>query len=193
MQLTRSQIETYWKIRLDGQKLRWTSPKISVRCPLHDDRTASATVFLDGNGGFNCHGCGRHGNLFQFECLLSNSDLATARGEIARLTGAPDEESDGWRVTACYDYRDANDSVLYQKRRLEHPVEGKSFRVYHPKGKGWEIGIDRRNERTERVLYNLANLITANVALIAEGEKDCETLEKLNLYAEQPNWRVAAT
>ena len=95
---------------------------------------------------------------------------------------------------ASYDYRDAEGEVLFQKRRYKHETEGKSFRVHRPHGRGWEMGIEAPGgERTKRVLYNLPALITANVVCLAEGEKDCDTLDSLQLYPEQPHIQVSAT
>ena len=63
MNLNRDQIQKYFETRL-GRPLS-AREKIAVKCPFHDDGTASATVFLSGNGGFNCQSCSAKGNTFQ--------------------------------------------------------------------------------------------------------------------------------
>ena len=38
---------------------------------------------------------------------------------------------------AIYDYRDENGRALFQKRRYEPEMEGKTFRAFHPTERGW--------------------------------------------------------
>ena len=133
-------------------------------------------------------------NLFHFEAMFSKCDLPQAEQNVASITGARAQSSNGWALVASYDYRDAEGKVLFQKRRYKHETEGKSFRVYRPNGRGWEMGIDSPGgERTKRVLYNLPALVTANLVCLAEGEKDCDTLNSLQLYPDSPHIQVSAT
>lgn len=190
MILSFDQIHKYFENRL-GKSLP-THDKIPVRCPFHDDKTASATVFLSGNGGFNCQGCAAKGNIFQFEMLFSKCSMSEAKANISAMTGAR-MDSGGAKgpCTAVYDYRNADGSVAFQKRRYEPPNERKTFFIYHPTDSGsWAPGI---GEDTKKILYNLPDLVTCNLALIAEGEKDCGTLESLNLFHNMTDIRVAAT
>lgn len=190
MILTFDQIHKYFETRLDRSLT--TRDKIAVRCPFHEDRTASATVFLSGNGGFNCQGCSAKGNTFQFEMLFSKCTMAEAKANIAGITGAQiDRSGSKGPCTAVYDYRNVNGTVAFQKRRYEPPDGKKTFVIYHPSDSGsWAPGI---GDDTKKVLYNLPSLITCNIALIAEGEKDCGTLESLNIFGEINDVRVAAT
>ena len=126
--------------------------------------------------------------------MFSKCDLPQAEQNVASITGARAQSSNGWALVASYDYRDAEGKVLFQKRRYKHETEGKSFRVYRPNGRGWEMGIDSPGgERTKRVLYNLPALVTANLVCLAEGEKDCDTLNSLQLYPDSPHIQVSAT
>jgi AAA domain len=194
MNLTRDQIVRYWQTRLDGQRVNWGSAKVSVGCPLHDSKTGTPlTVFLDGNSGFSCNGCNRKGNLFQFESMFSGCTVQEAEGKVAEITGAKPQNDNGWQWIASYDYRDAQGKTLFQKRRYKTP-DGRSFPQYRPNGKGgWDRGIDPPGARTKRVLYHLPDLITANVVCLCEGEKDCETIDSLRLYADNSDLRVATT
>jgi hypothetical protein len=189
--LTFDQIHKYFELRLDRSLP--TRDKIAVRCPFHSDGTASATVFLSGNGGFNCQGCSAKGNTFQFEMLFSKCSMSEAKAKIAEITGAKvDHAGNRGPCTAVYDYRKTDGSVAFQKRRYESPEGGKTFVIYHPSDSGaWASGI---GNDTKKIPYNLPSLITCNVALIAEGEKDCGTLESLNLFASVgADVRVAVT
>jgi hypothetical protein len=165
--------------------------KIAVLCPFHSDSTPSATVFLSGNGGFNCNGCQVKGNIFQFETRLSNCDPDTARKNIAEITGA-DMGAAGsiGRCVGVYDFRKGDGTMVFQKRRYQQPDGRKTFRIYRPEANGWRDGL---TEDTPRVLYNLPHVITANLVLLAEGEKDCETLAQVSPWPERPDLRIATT
>ena len=163
-----------------------------MKCPFHDDGTASATVFLSGNGGFNCQSCSAKGNTFQFEMRFSKCGMDEAKQKIAELTGAElDKAGSKGPCTAIYDYRLADGSIAFQKRRYEPTGGRKTFSILRPDGRdGWAAGLDG-DER--KVLYNLPDLITANVVLVCEGEKDCGTLDGYNLFPDRPDLRVATT
>jgi hypothetical protein len=187
MNLTFEQIRKYFEVRLDRSIPR---EKVAVLCPFHPDKTPSATVFLSGNGGFNCNGCQAKGNVFQFEMRFSGCDLETAKTNIAELTGAAQSSAGELTCTAVYDYRKADATIAFQKRRYVAGDGSKTFRVFRPDGRGWSSGLV---EETPRVLYNFPSLVTANLVLVAEGEKDCETLTAETLWPERPDLRVAAT
>jgi hypothetical protein len=190
MILSFDQIHDYFELRLD--KRLTTREKIAVRCPFHEDRTASATVFLSGNGGFNCQTCSAKGNIFQFEMLFSKCSMQEAKEKIAEITGARlDQGGNKGPMTAVYDYRKNDGKVAFQKRRFE-PVGGKkTFSIYHQTdSNAWAPGIE---EGTRKILYNLPELITCNFAAICEGEKDCATIESIGLFKTSSGVRVAAT
>lgn len=189
MQLTFEQIRKYFEQRM-GRSIQ-ARERVAVLCPFHQDTAPSATVFLSGNGGFCCHGCGVKGNVFQFEMRISGCDLLTARQNISSITGADASQSSPMGVlTGCYDYRRPDGSLAFQKRRYVAENDDKTFRQYRPLGNGWASGL---TEDTPRVLYNLPHVVTANLVLIAEGEKDCETLMQLSPWPNRPDLRIAAT
>jgi putative DNA primase/helicase len=189
MKLTREQIRTYLEHRFAGQRLS-DRDKLSVKCIVHDDASASMTLFQTGNGGANCHSCGFRGNLFQLEARVAGISIQEAETAIAAITGAQEEKrSDGGKTVAVYDYRNLAGDVEFQKRKILLPDGSKTFRVVRPKGHGWESGIGD----AKRVLYNLPEVVTANVVVVCEGEKDCETIDALELGREIAELRVAAT
>ena len=197
MQLSFEQIRNYFEHSYPGQKIGSRS-KASVKCIFHDDRTPSCTLFLDGAGGFHCNGCGAGGNVFQHAARLYCCTVSEAEAKVAEVTGAKPGFGSFAKlgpVVAAYDYRDSDDRVLFQKRRYEPEGDGKTFRVFRPGESGnWLAGIDPQDgEPTKRVLYNLPRLVTANVAVICEGEKDCDNVTQAGLFADQPNYRVATT
>jgi hypothetical protein len=195
MILTFDQIRSFFEHHHPGQRIG-TRTKASVKCRFHEDSTASGTVFLDGNGGYHCNGCGASGNVFQFQAKIAGCSIAEAERQVAEITGAkPDRgflaEKLG-PVVATYDYRDETGRVLYQKRRYQPEGQPKTFRTYRPDGERWIAGIDG-DVLTRRVLYNLPLVVTANVVAVCEGEKDCENVMQTALYAGNADVRFAAT
>jgi hypothetical protein len=194
--LTFDQIRRFFEHHHPGQRIG-TRNKASVKCRFHEDSTASGTVFLDGNGGYHCNGCGASGNVFQFQAKIAACSLAEAERQVAEITGAkPDRgflaEKLGPAV-ATYDYRDELGRALYQKRRYQPEGEAKTFRTFRSDGERWIAGIDADSARTRRVLYNLPQLITANIVAVCEGEKDCENVMTAAPYAGTGEARFAAT
>jgi len=163
--------------RLDG--VRRTANGHEAKCPAHDDRRASLSVSLgdDGRVLLHCHaGCTpievcqamglRLGDLFP-------------RNPRKRADANPHGGRGGSRITATYDYRDADGSLLYQVVRLE----AKRFLQRKPDGAG---GWDWSLNGTPRVLYRLPELIAADAGewvYVVEGEKDADRLASLGLIA----------
>jgi AAA domain/CHC2 zinc finger len=197
MLLSYEQIRRYFEHRHPGQRIA-AREKAAVRCAFHSEDTPSCTLFLDGNGGFNCHACGAKGNLFQFEARLSGCSLDEAERKVAEITGAvpePRREGDANLGTpvALYDYRDENGITLYQKRRYEPELGAKTFRIFRTVDGQWKPGIDaKEGEKTRRVLYNLPHLVKANLVYLCEGEKDCENVMNAGLLAKH-GFAIAAT
>jgi hypothetical protein len=168
MQLSFDQIRHYFEHRHPGQHIP-AREKAAVRCAFHDEATPSCTLFLDGNGGFNCHACGAKGNVFQFEARFSHCSLEQAETNVAEITGAaPVARREGEMQlgppVAIYDYRDENGLALFQKRRYQPEIGEKTFRVFRLVDGAWKPGIDaKEGERTRRVLYNLPHLVKANI------------------------------
>jgi hypothetical protein len=195
MELTYDQIKAYWEIRHPGQNIgTGNNNKASVRCIFHDDRNPSCTLFLDGAGGFHCNGCGAGGNIFQFESRHSGCTVREAGDRIAALTGAKPSVRVGGSalglIVALHDYRSAGadkGTVLFQKVRYEP----KDFRLRHRDDVQdpwvWNLaGI-------QPVLYNLPQVVTANVVIIVEGEKDSDRLTHARPFHQRGEWRVAVT
>ncbi len=141
-----------------------------------DEQTPSCSAFKNEHGVwmYRDHGSTNTGNAFDFlvnECGMSRTQAAD---EIKQRAGAA-REAPKSRITATYDYVDADGVLLFQAVRYEP----KDFRQRQPKGKGWEWNL----KGVTTVLYNLPNVVAAvkeNVTVhIVEGEKDVMTLEAL--------------
>jgi hypothetical protein len=180
MELTFEQIRKYWEVRHPSQRIT-AREKVAVCCAFHGEDNPSCTLYLDGNGGFNCHACGAKGNLFQFEVRFSQCTFAQAEINVAAITGAKSSPSLGnlGSPVAFYDYRDENGIVLYQKRRYQP----KDFRIYVPTPKGFVSSHDSSTQR--HVLFNLPDLVKSNVVFLCEGEKDAINLGSAGLFSGQ--------
>jgi archaellum biogenesis ATPase FlaH len=188
--LTFDQIHKYFETRL-GHSLQ-THDKVSIRCPFHDDKNPSATVFLK-SGGFHCNGCGAKGGLIEFEMRFSKCDRETARKYIEEITGASLSDGD-WKLEGTYYYRNA-DGVVAKKERYRKPDGEKVFIWYHRDSAGkWVKGLPAD---VPRLLYNQPELTTCNLPMFAEGEGCADELaaEAPKLWPERQakGLRIAVT
>lgn len=161
----RSLAETIGQVRADGRSR-------DVRCPAHDDRTASLSVGRGDEGRIllHCHaGC-------------SLGDILTTAGldprDLFDAAAAPKVNGQRREIVASYPYRDEAGALLYEVVRLAP----KSFRQRRPDGAGGWIW---RLDDVRRVVYRLDRLATQRPAavFVVEGEKDVEALEALKLPA----------
>lgn len=141
------------------------------RCPAHDDYKNSLSIKEDAGGKllFNCFaGC-------------SYRDIIAALGISANGNGHRA------KIEAIYDYTDEAGNVLYQNVRFEK----KEFRARRFDKEGREVW---NLDGVRRVPYRLAELakLPAHFDFVmAEGEKDADTLSKAGLTAtNHKNWRA---
>lgn len=142
------------------------------RCPLHEDRTPSASATLkDGAVLVHCHaGCD---DKQLWEAVVK--PLAPQRRQAAgRRTGEP---------LAIYEYLDRKGQLLFQVLRYATTTGGKTFRQRIPKPAGgweWQGPPDE-----SKVLFRLQDLTDSDRSdlpvYIHEGEKDA-----LNWLQDQP-------
>ena len=164
---TFEQSRLYFEARLPGQRIG-SRREVSVKCPFHNDRTASMSVNLE-KGTWFCHACDVGGGLLDFERKLTEKPDEECWTAINSSIGraAPKANKQKWgRIVATYDYQDAAGKIVYQAVRFAEP---KGFQQRRPDGNGgwiWNMG------GVTRLPFNLPALVRANVVLIAEGEKD---------------------
>jgi hypothetical protein len=141
-----------------------------VRCPGHEDRTASLSV-TEGTEGkivlFCQAGCETKQVLEKVN--LTFADISGHRNGASPTKRRP-------KIVATYDYTDEHGAVLHQVVRYEP----KDFRQRHADGKGgWIWNMDG----VRRVLYRLPAVLAASHVLVVEGEKDVLAAESLDLVA----------
>ena len=134
-----------------------------MKCVFHDDARPSLSINLK-DGVWKCQaGCGE-GGLIDFEMLKSKCDREAAKLNISRIVGVDLFGSGDQQPEAIYQYRDALSNVVFEKLRLP----GKVFRQRRKNAKG---GYDCNLTGVQKPLYNLPDVITANVVIVTEGEK----------------------
>ena len=147
-------------------------------CPFHDDKNPSFN-FNSSTGQFYCHGCQAKGNIFNFYAKIRGlnvkQNFPDVIGGIANDFGIPFSGAKRKFVKA-YDYVDEDGGLLFQVCRFEP----KTFQQRRPGGNGnWVWNLDG----VQRVLYRLPGVAKANLIIIAEGEKDSDSLCKLGFTA----------
>ena len=144
--------------------------QVMLKCPFHEDKTASLSVNL-ADGVWNCQAACGKGGIIDFEMAVSKCDRDTAKANIADIVCVDLFGTGDHKPEAIYQYRDANGAMVFEK--LRH--HGKSFILRRPVGKGYACDL---KGITLNPLYNLPELVTANVAIICEGEKDCDNVTR---------------
>ena len=137
-----------------------------ARCPAHEDHHPSLSIGEGKNGKplLHCH-AGCHYNAI---CAALN------------IMPGPIPRGPLGRVVTTYEYRDEDDTILYQVRRYTP----KTFRSYRPdRQRGWVPGL----ANVPRIPYRLPMLRRAACAgetvYYVEGEKDVESALALGLTA----------
>lgn len=142
-------------------------------CPFHDETKASLTMNLE-TGQFKCFGCNKKGSIFDFYMERHSVDYKTAFNVLAKEAGLTTEPQK--RIVKTYDYVNESDKLIFQTVRYEP----KDFKQRRPDGKGgWIYNL----QGVELVPFNLPEVIKAKSVIIAEGEKDVETLKGIGLVA----------
>ncbi|MBA3632037.1 MAG: AAA family ATPase [Acidobacteria bacterium] len=153
------------------KNVRQTSNGYTSRCPSHDDNKNSLSVNKDAGGKvlFYCHaGC-------SFQDIIASLNVST------------NGNGNHSKIETIYDYRDESGNLLYQNVRCE----GKEFRWRQFDKNGREIWNLSGVRRVPYRLAELASLPAHYDFVLAEGEKDADTLREKGLIAtNHKNWRA---
>ena len=167
------------------QDVKRTSNGYQVRCPVHDDGTASLSISSGDH----------HNTIMHCHAGCSTSDVVTAAGlKLSDLFDEPREPKEQrtkpptnteqrQTTVAVYRYRDENDKLLYEVLR-KGPIKSFIQRVPdETEPDGWRYNMDG----VERVLYHLKFVLSeaaqSRAIFLCEGEKDVESLTKLGVAA----------
>jgi len=153
-------------------------------CPFHKDTKASLSLNLK-TGLWNCKACSAKGDVFTFIRKKYDTDFKGALDSLAQEAGIENARGNGRRrgkkegkaapqIVKTYDYCDEDGVLVFQVCRT-HP---KGFFQRRPDAKGgWVNNLDG----VVLVPYRLLEVLKAEMVLIPEGEKDCDTLVEFGL------------
>jgi hypothetical protein len=191
--------QKYYSFRFPLERIS-SHDRQKVRCPFHADRTPSMSLNLS-DGTWYCHACKEGGSIYQFEFKMFPDKTPDQHweeiGKICGLEPPSSNKQDRGPLIATHRYLFANGHLAFEKLRYAPASESgpKSFVTRMPKGRGWVYHL--RDFQGEKPLYNLPNIVTANVVLIAEGEGKVDALNGIDwAKLTKPNGvipRVAAT
>lgn len=166
-------IEQYFRKSLP-RAAEWV-PGYDTHCPFHDDENPSFTIKPE-TGQWYCHRCSVGGNkLVSFEMqLFGLEDVHEAWARVAKKIGfKPCPRSRG-KVTHRHEYRDENGWPQYVLLRYD---DGTAMFKRYTEYPHTKAGLGRK----KRLLYNLPDVIAADVVLIVEGEKKADILSSFRL------------
>lgn len=162
------------------------------RCALTDHKPGHLCVTVDAaKGVWYCNDCKAGGSVIDFVMMADGLTAGQAMEKLGGTNGhspAIRQERAAVRAhnlgtngakpvpVATYNYVDEEGKLLFCVCRFEP----KDFRQKAPDGKG---GWLYKLEGIRRVLFNLPSVIKADVIFVCEGEKDCQTIEKMGLVA----------
>jgi CHC2 zinc finger len=152
-------------------------PGRNAHCPFHDDQTPSLGINVE-TGQFICYGCGVKGNkLATFEMqLLDTDDVQEAWGSVAKKLGITLCPRSRGKVTQRHIYRDEKGDECYMVLRYaDDTASYQRYMGFGGLGGIYKAGLKGR----KRILYNLPQVIAAEVVLFVEGEKKADILRDL--------------
>ncbi|MDP9113883.1 MAG: AAA family ATPase [Acidobacteriota bacterium] len=177
MEFNTSEISTYYQSRVP-QMAQPDRKEWRGKCPVHNGKDDNFAVDTSTGMAF-CHSaCNRGWDMISLEMELDASDFAKAKQEVFRIVGKPLPNWQERDIEATFDYTDETGKLLYQVVRKtgkrfsqRRPVEGQENR--------WIWGLGSASP----VPFRLPALLKAELAAIAEGEKDVLNLTRVGWTA----------
>jgi 5S rRNA maturation endonuclease (ribonuclease M5) len=158
---------------------RGNGVNVMVRCPAHEDGTASLSVGPGKNGILlKCFAsCTAPQICSALGITVKDLFYSTAKKDFTPKYKKPAKAKSTVKPTIekLYSYTDTFGREVYQAVRLQP----KDFRQRHRVGDKWVWNMDG----VERVLYNLPAVTKASRVWVVEGEKDCDSLAQHGVVA----------
>jgi Protein of unknown function (DUF3987) len=163
-------------VRSRGHELRSAAKNFATNgCPVTvHKKTWHRPVSIDVNKQcWFCNDCKVGGTVIDWVMRERGCNAAQAMRELG---GGGNEGEPRGKIVCAHDYTDELGELISQAVRLDP----KDFYQRRPDGKGGWVNNTRG---VRRVLYRLPEVIAAPTVCVAEGEKDCDNLEKLGFVA----------
>ena len=160
---------------------RKTTVGFLVKCPAHEDGTASLQICKAGDGKIllKCFAnCSTESVVAALSLTMRDLFPDIERKEFKVPTPAaasPATPTEKPTIEKIYTYQNETGAEVYQVVRLKP----KSFRQRHQVDGKWVWSMDG----VTRVLFNLPKILKAQQVWICEGEKDAENLTALGFIA----------
>lgn len=161
------------------EKQTKTARGVMVRCPAHQDGSASLSVGPSADGGvlLKCFAGCRNEDIvgalgLKMRDLFASERAVSFSAPASVVPGSPKVRPE---IEKVYSYRDATGREVYQALRMKP----KSFRQRHMKDGSWVWTMDG----VTRVLYRLPEVMAAQAVFVVEGEKDADSLAALGFCA----------
>jgi len=159
----------------------------ACKCPFHDDRHASASVFSDEQGTirFKCHTCDWSGDVFDVRARIEGRSL----GDVLK-EGRPDPKPTLYpsldsiiktysNVEKVYKYTNPETKLVELAVVRYQPNGHKQFAQCSPRGSEW---VKSRPEG-KLPLYNRSRIAKENSVIVVEGEKAVHALFDIGIQA----------
>ncbi len=162
--------EGFYSKYFDGHRVLQNG-EWQVLCPFHEDKNPSMTVNPK-TGLFNCFACGAKGGFIDFYMKQHGVDFSAAIKKMCADAGIHEQNP---QIVKTYDYTDHNGKLITQTVRYEP----KKFSQRAMQNGQWVWSLKGVNT----VLYNMPAILKADIVLIMEGEKDCDTAKSIGITA----------
>jgi hypothetical protein len=162
--------EGFYSQYFDGHRVLQNG-EWQVLCPFHEDKNPSMTVNPK-TGLFNCFACGAKGGFIDFYMKQHGVDFSEAIKKMCADAGIHEQKP---QIVKTYDYTDHNGKLITQTVRYEP----KKFSQRAMQNGQWVWSLKGVNT----VLYNMPAILKADIVLIMEGEKDCDTAKSIGITA----------
>lgn len=145
-------------------------------CPAHDDTHSSLSVTPSDDGKI----------LVKCHCNCAAKDIVYGAGHTMKQMFPEKVKEVKKKMTATYDYFDAEGILAYQVCRMEwteNKVLKKTFLQRRPDGEG---GFSWKTKGLKKIMYRLPEILAApkdKPILIVEGEKQVDFLRELGFVA----------
>jgi KaiC/GvpD/RAD55 family RecA-like ATPase len=185
------------ELTLAGGEVRGSA----VRCPFHDDRSASGSIHQgeDGVWRFSCHGgsCNVSGDVYDIRALRTGRTTAEILKFSPTVNQGPSREKHGPAATSKKVWKSLSEleAILPKiERRFEYTDGGqadlivyrciggdgkKTFRQVHPVDGGFAMEAPMK----PWPIYNRQRVRAADVVIVCEGEKCVHSLHDVGIVA----------